>query len=73
MYNELCAMRNRYESLRAELEKSRNYYATKARQAEKENLHSQILNSEKTFYQLELGIQQLEKDIRIAENRNLKP
>lgn len=72
-YNELCAMRNRYESLRAELEKSRNYYATKARQAEKENLHSQILNSEKTFYQLELGIQQLEKDIRIAENRNLKP
>jgi len=72
-YNELCAMRNRYESLRTELEKSRNYYATKARQAEKENLHAQILNSEKTFYQLEQGIRQLEKDIRIAENRTLKP
>ena len=72
-YNELSQMQKRYEQLGTEMDKARQYYATKAAAIEKKGLRTEILEYEQEYYQLETNIRQLEKIIRNSEIKHLKP
>lgn len=63
----LMQMRKSYDELGSNLEKMRDYYATKAGIAERSNMQAEILGCEQEYYQLENDIRQLEKIIRYAE------
>ena len=63
----LMKMRKSYDELGTNLEKMRDYYATKADIAERSNMQAEILGCEQEYYQLESDIRQLEKIIRYAE------
>lgn len=63
----LVSMMQQHQELDKELDKARQYYATKADPNEKAALQDDILVREQEFYQLERDILQLEKDIRKAE------
>ena len=63
----LMKMRKSYDELGSNLEKMRDYYATKADIAERSNMQAEILGCEQEYYQLESDIRQLEKIIRYAE------
>ena len=63
----LMKMRKSYDELGTNLEKMRDYYATKADIAERSNMQTEILGCEQEYYQLESDIRQLEKIIRYAE------
>ena len=60
-------MRKSFDELGTNLEKMRDYYATKADIAERSNMQAEILGCEQEYYQLESDIRQLEKIIRYAE------
>lgn len=70
-FSELCAMRERYEAVGANLEESRKRYAA-ANANEKNKLKQSILDSEKTYYRLENDIHDMEKRIRNSEINVLK-
>ena len=63
----LMKMRKSYDELGSNLEKMRDYYATKADIAERSNMQAEILGCDQEYYQLESDIRQLEKIIRYAE------
>lgn len=71
--NELLAMKQRHKALETEIEKARAYYATKAANAEKPTLKTEILSLEHEFYELERNIKILEKMIRNSEIKRIKP
>lgn len=66
-YDELTKMRQKYGKIADELEKARNYYATRATSKEKKGLQAEIFDYEQEYYQLENSIRSLEKLIRNNE------
>lgn len=66
----LVSMMQQHQELDKELDKARQYYATKADTSEKASLQHDIIIREQEFYQLERDIRQLEKDIRKAETQS---
>jgi len=70
--NELLNMKKKYTQLSADLQKSRNYYA-KATAEERVSLKKELADGEQQFYKLEQNIHILEKAIRNAEIKALKP
>ena len=71
-FGKLCAMREQYETMEASLEEMRKYYATMGNASEKRKLAQKILDGEKTYYQLDTDIHELEKSIRNSEIKALK-
>ena len=71
-FNELTAMRKKYQELESALEKARDYYGSKANSAEKDQLRKELLDKEKRYYQLEQDIRKLEKTIRNEEIKILQ-
>ena len=69
--SKLIQMRKSYEELGSNLEKMREYFATKADIAERSNMRTEITDCEQEYYQLEKEIRQLEKLIRSAEHKAL--
>jgi hypothetical protein len=64
----LILMRSQLQNVEANLQKSRNFYAT-ASSGEKQKLSSEILKNEQHAEQLRNNIHQLEKNIRNTENQ----
>lgn len=66
-YRELMALRDKYHSLNATLERVRNYYSTTAKGDERQELRDEILESEEKSIQMLESIRRMTKDIRNAE------
>ena len=69
---ELLTMKKKYTQLQTDLQKARNYYA-KAPVEERTSLKKELTDGEQQFYKLEQNIHILEKAIRNAEIKALKP
>ncbi|MGN0282290.1 MAG: hypothetical protein ACI4B3_08325 [Prevotella sp.] len=69
-YDELSAARQEYAELMRNIAKSRSYFQ-RATESERETLRPEILASEQQAETLELRINQLEKEIRNAENKEI--
>ena len=67
LYEQLTVLQNRYNRLLSALARARDYYVT-ANQDERNELRPEILSSEQKQHELFNEIQQLEKNIRNAEN-----
>ena len=70
LFTELCSAKKELQRLCDSLEKSRSYYP-KASDEERETLRVEILDSEQKAEQVETKINQLEKEIRNAENKEI--
>ncbi len=72
-YTELTQMKKRFKAMEDEIDKSRQYYATRATVLEKTALNAEFMKYEKAYYQMEENIRTLEKMIRNSEIKLLNP
>lgn len=69
-YQQLAKMCKQQNTLKAALERARNYYATASKEERKE-MSAEIMAAEEQLHQQHLDIKQLEKTIRNEENNSL--
>ena len=73
LYLELTDKQKKLSDIKAQLEKSRAYYAQISSDADRQILRKEIMDAETTCLQLAADIKKLEKQIRTAENKVINP
>ena len=69
-FNTLCEMKEKISELTTRLDTDRNYYA-KANESDRATLRQEILSLETELEKLQQESNNLEKDIRNAENKKI--